>query len=229
MTFRNNLRLQMLRRVGVFGAKYEAKLAPVALDLLPLIAANVDQLLRLGGAEVEAETTSKGGTKDRAGAFADIRALLKKIHDTAESIDRRDDLPDIANLFLWPLPDKQLKTAISYGDTYIKNATPHVAHFVYFGMKPDFLTKLQGEISEAKSAETAQDAGDLAHGGSVEAQNRLADASVRLVRDLGTSVDNAFDSGSAGDEIILREWESASLIEVRDVHPKAAVVPVVAR
>ncbi|HEX8464295.1 MAG TPA: hypothetical protein VF627_06735 [Abditibacterium sp.] len=226
MTYRNNLRLQMLRRVGVFGAKYQAKLAPVALDMLPVIAANADQLLRLGGAEVEAETTSKGGTKDRAGAFTALRGALKKIHDTAQSIDRRDGLPDIGNDFLWPLPDKQLKTAIVFGETYIRNATPHIAHFVYFGMKPDFLTKLQAEIDEAKGAETAQDEGDLAHGGTVQAQNSLADASVKLVRDLGTSVDNTFDSGTPEDEMILREWESASLIEVRNVSPKAAVVPV---
>lgn len=215
MTFENQLKEEMFRRVLVFSAGHLAQLPPAAGRIMPKIQTNADRLIALGSDETSAETDSKSGTKDRGAAFGRLKKQMMDIHETALSIDHDDDLPDVGHDFLVPA-NRRLSTWLAFGKTYIDKATPIADHFVDYGMAPDFLETLATNMEAAKAAENSQDSGDLAHGSSVKEQNDLADATVKLVRGLGQSVKNRFGD----DDGVMAEWDRASKIEDRAVHPK---------
>lgn len=96
--------------------------------------------------------------------------------------------------FLIPA-NRRLSTWLAFGETYIQTAD--------------------------QSAEAAQDGGELGRTGSVSAQNRLAKATLKLVRGVGQGVENKF----AADQTVLDEWRSASKIEARDARLKTSAAP----
>ncbi len=201
-------RLNMLRGVLVFGDAHGDDLPTAGQMWLTKVTQSVTRIDELSPQQQGSSNTAHGAVIASGAAFERMYKIMKRMHDTADAIDFDDDLPDIADDF--PLPSgRNLQTWLTAAQNYILKATPVAQHFVAYGMKADFLTRLTKAKKDVQDAEDKQDEGDQSSSGAtpaIETQLRLG---LRAVRSLGAIVKNVFED----DEQTLREWKSASDIE----------------
>ncbi len=208
--------------VIVWGGNWGDQLTAKGQQKLATIAANTTRIKQLDSQQAGGGNSAHGAVGASNRAFEALRKLIKRIHDTADSIDFDDELPDIADDF--PLPaGRNLQTWLTAATTYAQKAAPHTQLFIDYGMEANFLTKLSTVAQQANDAEDHQDAGDQSSSGATKEMDRLTRITVRELRSLRSIVNNIFGpDAETADADALQQWVTASHIEAEPEHAQNA-------
>jgi len=209
--------LATYKTTAAFGTKYAAAFPPdsVGGQQFAIVSAAVPAEGDLGAQQVSGKQQKKTGVKSKAVAYKQLHDDLLAITDAAHSLVLLGT-PGLDGKFHLPR-NHGAQDILNAARAFKTDAAAFTAQFISVGLPADFLTTLDGHITDYENAISAKGAGTGQQAqatGGIEDTNHKAAIALHV---LNTVVRNTFKNDAAK----LAEWVVASHVEKHTPVPRA--------
>lgn len=201
--------IESLDRVKIFGVENAAVIKNNARAVAGFQSLNTDLNLldTTGGLRFSAIGTRASATVSKAAATAELRRQVRKIANTADTLE--DNEPGFDNKFLVPRRNLSTATLLEVARAFAADAAPVKDLFEGLGMPADFITDLQDAINDVETSIGQQDSGQLNSVLSNAEIETILKRQLQNKRMLNTVILNLFADNPAK----ITEWETAYRVE----------------
>ena len=213
--------LATYKTTAAFGVKYAADYPPASMGgkQFAIVAAAVPQEGTLGAQQVSGKAALKTGVKSKAVSYKQLHDDMLAITDGAHSLVLLGTT-GLDGKFHMPR-NHGAQDVLNAARAFKTDATPLTAQFTSVGLPADFLTTLDGHITDFETAISAKGAGagtQASATGGIDDTNHKAAIALHV---LNTIVTNTCKN----DPQKLAEWVVASHVQKHTPVPRAKPAP----
>jgi hypothetical protein len=217
---RNNNQLVMFGRVDRYGTEHPLTPAnPQATDYYTELKSVITGMETALQNQLAGTGESRGGSQDRRRLATELRASMRDIGKTAETLDP-ELFPGLAEELRVPRSQK-FEVLLAAGRAFLARVTPIKATFVERGLEADFDVELGAQIATLESATERKNDGDHTRRAGTLGLDATARRGMRIVRGLDAIIRNRFRKTNP---VQLGVWKTASKVQANPIRAAAPQV-----